>query len=130
MADAEFEAGQGSAEQLPQGAATAANEGTNVVAPPAPETEAPVAPEAPPEAEEAPATPADFDPQYLPETDDEAFLAGPTERPDEASWVGAMPQQGQPPIVRRHMTLLQEAAAAPGASAELQALISYLLRTA
>ncbi len=38
--------------------------------------------------------------------------------------------RGQSPTVRRHLSLLQEAASAPGASAQLKALVSYLIRTA
>ena len=124
-----FQANEGSPDQLPRGAAEAANAGTDVEAPAPIETPAP-APEAAPEAPGPVATPADFEPQYTPETDDDKFLVGPSERPDEASWVGANPPRGQSPAVRRNLNLLQEAASVPGASAELQALVSYLIRTA
>ena len=123
-----FEANEGDPNQLPRGAAEAANEGTNVTAqePLAVDTATPAEEDLTPEDL---ATPADFEPQYVPETDDEEFLAGPTERPDEAQFVGANPPQGQSQTVRRHLSLLQEAASAPGASAQLQALVSYLIRT-
>ena len=126
-----FQASEGSPEQLPRGAAEAANEGTNVVAQePLVLDQEPVEQGAEELAPEDMATEADFDPQYVPSTDDEKFLTRPTERPDEGQFVGAAMPRGQSPTVRRHLSLLQEAASAPGASAQLKALVSYLIRTA
>lgn len=132
-----FQASEGSPEQLPRGAAAAANEGTNVVAPDPieaavslTEEEAMPAPEAAPEEDVPvePATPQDFLPEFQAETEDEAFLTSPTLRPDEAQTVGTAPQRALAPNVRRNLGLLQQAAASPTASPQLRALVQYLLR--
>ena len=137
MADANFQAGEGGPDQLPRGAAEAANEGTNVVAPDPitaavslTEEEAMPTEEVAPEEDVPvePASPQDFLPDFEPATEDEEFLTGPTMRPDEAQTVGTTPRRGLAPNVRRNLTLLQQAAASPTASAELRALVQYLLR--
>jgi hypothetical protein len=78
----------------------------------------------------APAEPSDYEPAYTPETDDDAFITGPTTRPDESQSVGAELTDRLPGHVRTQLPALQRAAAEPGASAQLQALVAYLLRTA
>ncbi len=131
-----FTANEGSPNQLPRGEATALNEGTNVVAPdPIQAAVSLTAPEGMP-AETAPAedvpvepaTPQDFLPDYQPQTDEEAFLTGPTMRPDEAQTAGTAPRRGLAPVVSRNLSLLQQAAAGPNASPELRALVQFLLR--
>lgn len=82
-----------------------------------------------PEEQVQPAQAADYEPQFEPMTEDEAFLTGPSTRPDEALTTGTTPQPRVPPHVRKQLPALQAAAQAPGASAELQALVSYLLRS-
>lgn len=147
MAETDFVASEGSAEQLPRGAATQLNENTNVQPP------EPVAlPETPVEGTGATESPAggepgmegpeegsedlleaenaDFEPVYEPEDEDDEFIVGPTGRPGEAQWVGAQSRRTLPAAVNRHLTTLQEAAAMPGASPELVALVKYLLRKA
>ena len=132
-----YQASEGTPNQLPRGAAEAANEGTNVVAPdPIQAAVALTAPDGMPEpaapAEEdvptEPATPEDFLPDFQPATEDEAFLTGPTMRPDEAQTVGTTPRRGLAPNVKRNLGLLQQAAALPNASPELRALVQFLLR--
>lgn len=146
MADANYTANEGSANQLPRGAATELNQNTDIQAPEGLE----VAIEAPSEGTGAtesdsgaqggiqgpedgsedlqPAEAADFEPLYEPQSEDEEFLIGPSGRPDEAQWVGANDRRVLPAAVRRHIGPLQEAAAMPGASPELIALVQYLLR--
>lgn len=134
--DPGYTANEGSPNQLPRGEATALNEGTNVVAPDpiqaavaltepegmpqevAPEDDVPV----------EPAAPEDFLPDYEPSTEEEAFLTGPTMRPDEAQTAGSAPRRGLAPVVRRNLGILQQAAAGPNASPELRALVQFLLR--
>jgi hypothetical protein len=118
--DLEFQANQGTPEQLPQGAATQLNEANPQ---PADQGQATA-----PAEEIQPAQPADYEPQYQPATDDEEFLTGPTTRPDEDVTAGAVMGDRVPPHVRSQLPALQAAADAPGASAELQALVSYLSR--
>lgn len=149
MAQTDFAANEGSPEQLPRGAAEAVNENTNVQAP---EPVAVPAPEAPAEATGTTETPAsggdgtqgpedgsedllpaeaaDFEPQFEPASEDEAFITSPTGRPDEAQWVGVQARRTLPGAVSRHLPTLQEAAAMPGASPELVSLVQYLLRQA
>jgi hypothetical protein len=114
-------ASEGTSEQLPRGAATAINEATpsetemqsgQVDVGPLPE----------------PAEAADYEPEFEPATDDEDFITGPSLRPDEDVTVGTILQPRVPSHVRKQLPALQEAASAPGASAELQALVAYLLR--
>lgn len=147
MAETNFTAGEGGPEQLPRGSATELNQNTDVQAPegldvaPAPEAAPEAAPaetvEEAPDLEMAqedgsedlqPAEAADFEPLYEPQSEDEEFLIGPSGRPDEAQWVGANDRRVLPAAVRRHIGPLQEAAAMPGASPELIALVQYLLR--
>jgi hypothetical protein len=122
--EAEFQMGGGTPEQLPQGAAQNLNEGLEQV----PQQEAPEAVAAPEEEPEL-AGPADYEPLFEPATEDEDFLVGPTTRPDEDVTAGTTAPQRVPAHVRSQLSALQAAADAPGASAELQALVSYLLRT-
>ena len=124
--DVQYEAAEGTPDQMQRGEAS----DLNAQLP----TENPTAPEPAVEAvqDEAvlPAEPQDYDPLFDPETDDEAFITGPTMRPDEAQFVGAVQPRELPPTVKRSLTALQQAATEPGASAELQGLVQYLLRKA
>ena len=131
--DIAFEKGTGP-EQLPAGAATEVNAQlpTQTASQPDP-MEGAALPEQAPVAEDVPVAPAeagDFDAEYTPVDEDDEFLTGPTGRPGEDQAVGTAPRRGLAPRVAKNMTLLQQAASAPGASPELQALVSYLLRNA
>lgn len=142
MPETGYVANEGSAEQLPRGEAAALNENTDIqaqepldVAPPAEAAPEAAPAEAAPAPEDGaedmlPAEAADYEPLYEPQSEDEAFLVGPSARPDEAQWVGATSKRTLPEAVRRHLGPLQEAAAMPGASPELVALVKYLLRQA
>lgn len=139
MAETGYTANEGTPEQLPRGAAEALNENTNVQAPDeigaqpvqdAPEEtteeEQPLDPED--EAQVAPATAADFNPLHEPGSEDEAFILGPSTRPDESETAGTFPAS---PISRRLRLLtpvIQKAAMEPGASPELRQLLDYILR--
>jgi len=126
---AEVLANQGTPEQLPQGAATELNNAAEQGRALGAQADA-SAPQAPDQAElPAPAQAADYEPQFEPSTDDEDFITGPTTRPDESQLVGTTAPQRVPGHVRAQLPALQAAAQAPGASAELQALVSYLLRS-
>ena len=136
-----FTADEGSPNQLPRGAATELNDGTNVVAP-EPLALAPPAAEAQATSEGqdatvlegaedlAPAQPADYEPIFEPGSEGEDFVTGPTNRPGEAQYVGAGPRPTLSPQVRAQLPALQAAASEPGASIELQTLVKYLLRLA
>jgi hypothetical protein len=114
-------------DQLPQGAAQELN--ANMPTPTELEPkglEAPVQEDATQQFPDE-ATPADFEPLFEPATDDEMFITGPTTKPDESQLVGTEPVRQLPPVVRRQLPLLQRAAAEPGASADLQVLVRWLL---
>jgi len=119
---AEVQQGAGTPEQLPQGAASAVNEATpSATEMTAEQVDVGDFPE--------PAEAADYEPLFEPATDDEDFITGPSLRPDEDVTAGASVPLRVPAHVRAQLPSLQAAADAPGASAELQALVSYLLRT-
>jgi hypothetical protein len=124
--EAEFQQGGGTPEQLPQGAAQGLNEGLAQV------PEEGGAPAAAPLEEEVPetATPADYEPAYQPETDDDAFLTGPTTRPDEPVTAGVNDRADIPASLRRALPLLVDAANTPGASPQLRSLVNFLVREA
>lgn len=126
-ADISMPAEQGTPEQLPQGAATALNEAapTTSVTEPAPVADAAAAAE--PTVEPQMASPADYEPMYQPDTEEDQFLTGPTMRPEEPQYVGTTPPRGLPPRVRRSLPVLQQLAADPDASPELQALVNLLV---
>ena len=131
--DIAFEKGTGP-EQLPAGAATEVNAQlpTQTASQPDP-MEGAALPEQAPVEEDVPVAPAeagDFDADYMPADEDDEFLTGPTGRPGEDQAVGTAPRRGLSPRLAKNMTLLQQASSAPGASPELQALVSYLLRNA
>ncbi len=71
----------------------------------------------------------DFEPQGGgPQDEDMKFVTGPTLKPGEAQWVGSRSITG--PVsarVRRRLHTLQKAAAAPGASPRLQAMVKWLV---
>jgi hypothetical protein len=119
--DLTFQQNAGTPEQLPQGAATQLNEANPQPADTAAEQPQADMPE--------PAQAADYEPEFQPSTDDEDFIVGPTTRPDEDVTTGTDSPQRVPPHVRAQLTALQDAANVPGASAELQALVAYLLRS-
>ena len=132
--DISFEQGNGP-EQLAQGGATEANaqlptltasQPDPMEGAPAPAPEAAVEEDVPVEA----AATGDFAADYMPLDEDDEFITGPTGRPGEDQAVGTAPRRGLSPRVAKNMTLLQQASSAPGASPELQALVSYLLRNA
>ena len=128
--DITYEKGTGP-EQLPAGAATEVNAQlpTQTASQPDPmEGAAAPAPEA--DVPTAPAEAGDFVADYQPVDEDDDFITGPTGRPGEDQAVGTAPRRGLSPRVAKNMTLLQQASSAPGASPELQALVSYLLRNA
>lgn len=123
---AEYKAQQGTPDQLPQGEATALNQAVTDIPNQGGQAAAPEMADD----STAPAQPADYEPIYTPESDDEDFLSGPTLRPDEAQFVGATPQQPLSAAARRSLPTLQAAAAEPGASDALKALVAALLREA
>lgn len=135
-ADISMPAEMGTASQLPYGAATDLNEvapTTDVTEP-----EAVTAPEAGGEesldTEEALvpelATPADYEPQYTPTSEDDDFIVGPSTRPDEPVTAGAAMRPRLSSSTLASLPVLVAAAAEPDASEELQALVAILLREA
>ena len=143
MADAGYQANEGSPEQLPRGEAAALNENTNIQAPEdidinapvdapggegAPVEEAPLDPEDLAQLEDADA--ADLDPLYEPASEDEAWIVGPTTRPDEPETAGTAPVSPISPRLRQQLPVLLRASEEPGASPELQQLVDFILRYA
>lgn len=134
--DVEFEQGAGSPEQLPQGATQELNAAlpTSTASEPVSEAEAAAgAAGAAAPVEEVPIEPAlpqDYDPVWAPETEEDDFIAGPTLSPEEPQSVGAGRRQPLSAQVRRSLPLLQQMAAEPGASPQLRALVSLMLREA
>jgi hypothetical protein len=123
----EIRANQGTPDALPHGEAAALNEAMPAeLAPAELLEEAPV--EEVPDLE--PATAADFDPPYVPETEEDEFLTGPTNKPAESQTAGA--QYPTPLSVRTRAALpvLQAAASDPSATPELIALTRLLVREA
>ena len=127
--DVRYQAAEGTPDQMQRGEASSLNAALPTENPTAPEG-AEVAAPAAEEEQVLPAEAADYEPIYEPGSEDEAFITGPTMRADEAQWVGATDRRTLPEAVRRHLGPLQEAAAMPGASAELVTLVKYLLRQA
>jgi hypothetical protein len=118
--DLTYQADQGTPEQLPSGTATQLNEAN-----PQPADQTTAEPQV---ALPEPAQAADYQPEFQPSTDDEEFLTGPSIRPDEDVTAGTVQGNRVAPHIRAQLPALQDAANAPGASAELQALVSYLSR--
>jgi hypothetical protein len=75
------------------------------------------------------AVPADYRPLFSPESEDDAFITGPSMRPDEPVTAG-IPSGGAsiPAAVIRNLPLLQRAAQEPGADPKLQTLVALVLR--
>lgn len=123
--DATFQMDSGSPEQLPQGAASELNASLPTEGPitaPAAEGAAPAEEAAAPVLE--PADPNAL--RYSPQDDDERFLTDPSLYPDEPITAGTG-RRNIPPEVLRNLPLLVQAAQAPGASVELQTLVSLIL---
>lgn len=75
---------------------------------------------------------SDYEPMYQPEGDDDAFITGPTIRPDEPVTMGVTansPQRLSPDLLR-HLPDISAAAMLPGASATLRTLADFLVREA
>lgn len=119
--DVEFEANQGTAEQLPQGAASDLN-----AALPSVEAAPPDGATAPEEVPIQAATPQDFQPKFTPESEDEELLYAPTDRPNEPLLAG-LQDRAIPPRLAASLPLLVQAAAQPDASPQLQALVDQVL---
>jgi hypothetical protein len=122
--EAEFQMGGGTPEQLPEGAAQTLNEAT-------PKTGRRVTPEAAPLEETPPeaATPADYEPAYQPDNEEDDFLADSTLYPDESVTTGATAPalRPLPPDVVDALPIFHEAAQRPDAPQALKVL-SYLLK--
>lgn len=130
---AKVRAREGTAAQLPRGEASRVNAEFERAESTAADTEVPAVEYAEPEVEDdsgLPAEPADFEPQFEAETEDEDFITGPTSRPDEAQFVGATPTIPLSAAARRAVPILQRAAEEPGASEQLRRLVAYLLKSA
>ena len=121
--DMEIEQNAGTPEQLPQGEASALNEAL-------PTTKTPAEPEALVETPIEYAPPSDYEPTYTPEDEDMSFVTGPTTRPDEGVTTGttAPTRTGLSPEVRRNLPALVRLASRPDASADLKALVAFLIR--
>jgi hypothetical protein len=124
----EVRAAQGTVDQLPQGAAATLNEALPSEL--APEGLAPPETGAPAEDTSEPllAEPSDYEPIFTPESDDEAFLTGPTTRPNEPITQGAFagPPASLPPDAASWMPVFAEAAQLPDAPPQLKALVKLL----
>ena len=134
--DAEFTQGEpGVDEQLGQGEAAQLNDGLELAREAAAGTqdvgeEGAGEPAGPEEVDDSmqPATMADFEPKVSAGNEDMKFVTGPTLKPDEAQWVGSRSAAGPvSPRVRRRLHTLQKAAAEPGASPRLQAMVKWLV---
>lgn len=74
------------------------------------------------------ASPADFEGKLQPGNEDMKFVTGPTMKPSEAQWVGAMSAAGKTSSrARRHLSTLQKVASEPGASPNLQRLVRWMI---
>lgn len=130
MADQpEFQAGEGTPDQLPRGEATAVNEANT------PQAKAPEAAKAPMEedtSEPEMAAPADYEPLHQPEGDDEAFITGPTTRPDESVSTGAFARgpRSLSPRLAAAMPMFADAASLPDAPPQLLTLMALLAQDA
>jgi hypothetical protein len=123
----EIRANQGTPDQLPQGAAAELNAAMpSELAPEELLAEADV--EEVPDLE--PATAADFDPAYVPESEEDEFLTGPTNKPAESQTAGARYPTPLSVRTRAALPVLQAAASDPSATPELIALTRLLVREA
>ena len=126
--------GAGTAEQLPQGEATALNEamptGTELAASGQPEDQVPTTGAAPAEDTAEPdfAAQSDYEPQYQPEGEDDDFVTGPTTRPDEPVTTGAFggPRRGLSPDLVAALPVFEEAANLPDAPPQIRILMGAL----
>jgi hypothetical protein len=96
----------------------------------APQEPAPLAPapQAQPQAQPELAGPADNQPLYQATSEEDAFIIGPTLRPDEPQNAGTAPRTHIPAQVIRDLPLLQRAASEPNADPQLISLVSFLVR--
>ena len=128
MADLqEFQAEEGTSQQLARGEATQLNEALPAEGGTPPEQGAPAAQPVEPQFPEL-AQPSDYEPLHTPENDDEEFLTGPTLRPGEPVTTGAFSgaARGLPPDIVAALPAYQEAASVPGASPQIQLLAAAL----
>jgi len=123
----EVKKGQGP-DQLPQGAATDIN--TAPVGTP-PQDVQPAAPAAPAPQQPQAAIPADFEPKFVPQGDDETYITGPTTRPNESVTAGASSRQrGISASLRRDLPALVHASTQPGAPEQMRFIVDFLIREA
>ena len=79
------------------------------------------------------AGPDDYEPAYTPEDEDDAFITGPSDRPDESILEGvqAMPNANQTTeSLRRSLPSLVAASNAPGAPENMRVIVRFLTREA
>ncbi len=112
-------------DQLPQGEAKQLNDQL-ASTPPPPDTAQPVAPQQQQQALPAAASPNDYQPQFTPQNEGDQFITGPTTRPNEPQTVGAHQQLPVPQAVLDAMPAFVEAAQAPDAPPQLQALVQLI----
>lgn len=110
-------ANQGTPEALPKGMATDINNAPSGTPPEDPQAVQPQA---------QPAVPADYQPKFVPQTEDDNFITGPTTRPDESLIAGGRGNVHLAPEVQAALPAFVEAAQAPDADPRLQALVSLL----
>lgn len=132
----EVRANQGTADQLPPGAAATLNEsmpadlapqelagpqnGTSADSGASSENADTSLPE--------PAAPSDYEPIYTPEGDDDAFITGPSTRPNESVTTGAFAglRPSLSPELAAAVPLFVEAADLPDAPEQLRVLVALL----
>ena len=132
----EVRAAQGTADQLPQGAAAALNDAMPSELQ-APELDPGLAPEGAATEAEAPdleaAGPADYEPQFSAETEDDDFITGPTTKPEEDVTAGVSaypnPQRVSPSLLRALPSFVA-ASGMPGAPAQMRFMAAFLAREA
>jgi hypothetical protein len=118
-----YKAQQGTKDQMPRGEAQQLNEALATVQEAGPVQAAQV--ESPPEQ----ASPADYEPQYTPETDGEQFITGPTLRPDEPVTTGTVsPTGGMPEHLKNVLPVFEDAASRPDAPPQLKLLVQLMQR--
>ena len=123
--DITYQQDAGDPNQLPQGAASELNAAlpTETASPPSSGAEAAAAQVVPVQ----PAVPADYQPQYQPQTEDEQLLFDQTARPNEPLLAGLGQDRAIPPQLAAVLPQLAAWASEPDAPPQLKALVDQTL---
>ena len=126
--DITYQQDAGDPNQLQQGAASELNAALPTETASAPQSDAEAAAaQAAAMVPVQPAVPADYQPQYQPQTEDEQLLFDQTARPNEPLLAGVSPDRSIPPQLAGVLPLLSAWAAEPDAPPQLKALVDQTL---